>query len=52
MDDIYDHLIPLAPQNQPLYFKTPGNYTFTIEQIMREDPLENVLNTGLRIEKK
>ena len=29
-----------------------GNYTFTIEQIMREDPLENVLNVGLRIEKK
>jgi hypothetical protein len=28
-----------------------GDYTFTLEQIMREDPLKNVLNAGLRIEK-
>lgn len=48
MDDIYDHRIQLAP-DQSL---KAGNYTFTIEQIMREDPLENVLNVGLRIEKK
>jgi gliding motility-associated lipoprotein GldH len=52
MDDIYEHRIPLTPKNQQLYFRTPGNYTFTIEQIMREEPLENVLNVGLRIEKK
>lgn len=48
MDDIYDHRIQLGP-DQSL---KAGNYTFTIEQIMREDPLENVLNVGLRIEKK
>ena len=48
MDDIYEHRIPLGP-DQGL---KAGNYTFTIEQIMREDPLENVLNAGLRIEKK
>ena len=48
MDDIYEHRIPLGP-DQSL---KAGNYTFTIEQIMREDPLENVLNAGLRIEKK
>ena len=48
MDDIYEHRIPLGP-DQSL---KGGNYTFTIEQIMREDPLENVLNAGLRIEKK
>ncbi|MFC0774530.1 gliding motility lipoprotein GldH [Terrimonas alba] len=48
MDDIYEHRIPLGP-DQSL---RAGNYTFTIEQIMREDPLENVLNAGLRIEKK
>ena len=52
MDDIYEHRIPLTPRDQQLYFKTEGNYTFTVEQIMREDPLENVLNVGLRIEKK
>jgi gliding motility-associated lipoprotein GldH len=48
MDDIYEHHIPLGEQ-QTL---KAGIYNFTIEQIMREDPLENVLNVGLRIEKK
>ena len=48
MDDIYEHRISLGDA-QPL---KAGTYTFTIEQIMREDPLENVLNAGLRIEKK
>lgn len=48
MDDIYEHRIELGPP-QPL---KAGEYTFTLEQIMREDPLEHVLNAGLRIEKK
>lgn len=52
MDDIYEHRIPLTPTGQELYFKKTGDYTFTIEQIMREDPLDNVLNVGLRLEKK
>jgi gliding motility-associated lipoprotein GldH len=52
MDDIYEHRIPLTPAGTPFYFRKPGEYTFTIEQVMREDPLENVLNVGLRIEKK
>ena len=52
MDDIYEHRIPLTPAGQKFYFRKPGDYTFSIEQIMREDPLNNVLNVGLRIEKK
>ena len=52
MDDIYEHRIPLTPSDQPYYFKKPGDYKFSVEQIMREDPLKNVLNVGLRIEKK
>jgi gliding motility-associated lipoprotein GldH len=53
MDDLYEHRIPLTPPaNDTFYFNKPGAYTFTIEQIMREDPLENILNVGLRIEKK
>ncbi len=48
MDDIYEHRIPLAPAQS----LKAGTYTFTIEQIMREDPLKNVLNAGLRVEKK
>ena len=48
MDDIYEHRVQLG-SDQSL---KAGKYTFTIEQIMREDPLENVINVGLRIEKK
>ncbi len=52
MDDIYEHRIALTPPGQQFYFKNPGSYTFSVEQIMREEPLKNVLNVGLRIEKK
>jgi gliding motility-associated lipoprotein GldH len=48
MDDIYEHRIKLT---EPQYLKA-GAYHFKIEQIMREDPLENVMNVGLRVEKK
>lgn len=52
MDDIYEHRAPLVPVGRGYSFRKPGDYTFTIEQIMRENPLKNVLNVGLRIEKK
>jgi gliding motility-associated lipoprotein GldH len=48
MDDIYEHRIELT---KPIRLKA-GIYHFKIEQIMREDPLENVMNVGLRVEKK
>jgi len=52
MDDIYEHRIALTPLSGEFYFRKAGDYTFTLEQAMREDPLENVFNAGLRIEKK
>lgn len=52
MDDIYEHRIVITPQNQNFYFQKSGDYTFTLEQIMREDPLQQVLDVGLRLEKK
>jgi gliding motility-associated lipoprotein GldH len=48
MDDIYEHRIKLTNAQ---YLKA-GVFHFRIEQIMREDPLENVMDVGLRIEKK
>ena len=48
MDDIYEHRKELGPP-QTL---RGGTYTFTIEQIMREDPLLHVMDVGLRVEKK
>ena len=52
MDDIYEHRIPLTPSDEEFYFRRTGEYRFTIEQIMREDPLQHVYNVGMRIEKK
>jgi len=51
MGDVYEHRISLTPQASQFYFKKSGTYTYTIEQIMREDPLQHVMNVGLRIEK-
>ncbi len=47
MDDIYEHRAKLSEQTLKA-----GTYTFTLEQIMREDPLEHVLDAGIRVEKK
>ncbi|MEO6290380.1 MAG: gliding motility lipoprotein GldH [Ginsengibacter sp.] len=32
-------------------FKKAGEYTFSIAQVMRESPLEDILSVGIRIEK-
>lgn len=48
MDDIYEHRIEIQHSTK---FDHPGTYSFTLEQIMREDPLKHVLNIGVRIEK-
>ena len=52
MGDIYDHRIAITPQEQDLYFSRSGEYVFTLEQVMREDPLQNVIDIGIRLEKK
>jgi gliding motility-associated lipoprotein GldH len=51
MDDLYEHRILITPGNEGFAFRKPGEYTYTLEHIMRENPLANVLNAGLRIEK-
>jgi gliding motility-associated lipoprotein GldH len=48
MDDIYDQRIPLTAQPMKLKY---GIHTFIIKHTMREDPLQNILSTGIRIEK-
>ncbi|MFI5130115.1 MAG: gliding motility lipoprotein GldH [Chitinophagales bacterium] len=48
MDDIYEHRIGL---DIPKRLKA-GNYKFTLEQIMRENPLQHVFDAGVRVEKK
>jgi gliding motility-associated lipoprotein GldH len=49
MDDIFEHRYKIT--RQPIAFRKAGTYSFTLEQIMRENPLEHVLDVGLRVEK-
>ena len=48
IDDIVEHRILI--NNNPLKFKG-GNYKFILQQVMREDPLQYILNAGIRVEK-
>ena len=48
VDDITDHRIIFNPQ--PIKLKR-GNYSFTLKQIMREDPLPFILSAGIRVQK-
>ena len=48
MDDITDHRIIFNPQ--PIKLKQ-GTYSFTLKQIMREDPLPYLLSAGIRVQK-
>ncbi len=48
-DDIFEVRKNITPG--PVPFSKPGIYTFTVSQIMRENPLKHILNVGLRVEK-
>lgn len=50
MNDIWE--LRKLLNGQPRRFKKPGNYYFSISQIMRDDPLKNIMSVGMRIEKK
>ncbi|HEX8316590.1 MAG TPA: gliding motility lipoprotein GldH [Flavisolibacter sp.] len=52
MDDVFEHRVAFALDPEKFRFSRSGNYTFTLEQIMRDDPLEHIMNVGVRIEKK
>ena len=50
MDDIYEQRVRITPKDGVALKQ--GEYVFTIGHIMREDPLQNIMNIGLRVEKK
>jgi len=50
MDDIYEQRVRITPTNGVTLKK--GEYLFTVGHVMREDPLQHILNIGLRVEKK
>ena len=49
MDDIYEHRILIT--NTPQQLSRKGLYTFRLENIMREEPLQHIMNVGIRVEK-
>jgi len=49
MDDIWE--VRKAVSQGPVQFKKPGIYHFTVAQIMRENPLPNVMSVGVRVER-
>jgi gliding motility-associated lipoprotein GldH len=49
MDDIFEVRKNISPG--PLTFRSAGDYTFSIAQIMRENPLKYILSVGIRVEK-
>ena len=48
MDDIFENRVLVQQQTK---FLKAGKYEYSIQQLMREDPLPEVMNVGLRIEK-
>ncbi|HEY2650159.1 MAG TPA: gliding motility lipoprotein GldH [Puia sp.] len=48
MDDIYDARLLIQAKTR---FMKSGVYEITLEQLMREDPLKNMLSVGLRVER-
>lgn len=48
MGDVFDHRARIT--RMPVKLKK-GNYTFILQQHMREEPLQYVLNAGIRVEK-
>ncbi|MEP7256075.1 MAG: gliding motility lipoprotein GldH [Ferruginibacter sp.] len=50
MNDIWE--VRKLLNGQPRRFKQPGNYNFNISQIMRDNPLTNIMSVGIRVEKR
>lgn len=50
MDDIFEHRILITAAQRPESLKA-GVYRFRLSNVMREDPLEHVMNVGIRVEK-
>lgn len=49
MDDIWEIRKPIT--RGPFKFNKTGNYRFTIAQVMRENPLPEIMSVGVRVEK-
>lgn len=50
MNDIWEVRKPI--NERPQRFLKSGTYHFSIQQIMRDDPLEHILSAGMRLERQ
>lgn len=51
MGEIWEHRMPMTGNDNAMFFAKPGKYEIKFEQNMRVNPLPEVLQVGLRIEK-
>lgn len=51
MGEIWEHRMPMTRNDNPMFFNKPGVYELMFEQNMRMNPLPEVLQVGLRLEK-
>lgn len=51
MGEIWEQRMPMTRNDAPMVFKKPGTYQIVLEQNMRVNPLPEVLQVGLRVEK-
>lgn len=53
MNEIWEQRMPIATRKGPnILFPKPGRYKIQLEHLMRTNPLPEVMNIGLRVEKK
>ena len=51
MNEIWEQRMPITRNDAPMIFKKKGSYEIKLEQNMRINPLPEVLQVGLRVEK-
>lgn len=51
MGNIWEQRMPITRNDAPMVLRKPGRYVIRLEQAMRSNPLPEVLQVGLRVEK-
>lgn len=51
MNEIWEHQLPLSKNASPIRFHKKGTYKIQLQQIMRTNPLPQVMSVGVRLEK-
>ena len=51
MNEIWEHKMPLTKNGGAMHFSQSGQYTISLKQIMRMNPLPEIMSIGIRLEK-